>query len=709
MDPSSGNPSPVRPSDAPRAAASGQASIPPPASASAAPSATSTGKLAAIPPDDAQAAAERRQRELLSEFTRSLVQTMNRTSYYEPGHPAHYAVRDDLFQKLQEVMQGQPQVGFLLQRGRTPEIAVDGLASGRKKLSELLMPGVYDIFVPRFIEYFDRYELVLLAFREGITLEEFGQFVAVMTRPVRREDRLELSPLLLEAGVVHMSVLSASDLDTIDHELPWQVRICLARLLRDLRTIPLFRDRKVEEIARAKRQIFADVVRPLVHVGDLKLLVLNAPKIQDYIENVEELHDLHIPEMVVKVLTHRRLVDLTRLLAEDLVKTPPDSREYDVLKDSVLLAVQRLIDEKVADAEPLFRFLYEQQIIAMEQLPEDLQEWLSAEGIALAREQGDDAPLPQETERDLRVLGKVARLSYLRERFEDAVEAVRLLREAAERGGERGLVANQAIERILDEHELDELVARYEANARLESHRYLLLALGRFAARALVKAVVVAGDHARFGPAWTVLDGMPDEALDAVASALGRGDLKAAACRALLALGSKHTHAGIADAAARWVHHEEAAVRLAAMAAMLRGGHAGVAAAMKDALRDESPEVTLLAMKELAGKFGAIDLVQDRCVELLAGSNPGVSAELLTASMRWLASKPPAEPRRSIALSALQHAIDVEERPSATFLGFSRKAEVREQVVDAAGAAIRALGGQVAERRKSWLDWLRRD
>src|SRR5437016_1203237 len=63
-------------------------------------------------------------REAVADFTRSLVQTMNRTTYYESGHPAHYAVRDELYVKLMNLLVAQPQIGYLLMRGTPPEVYV---------------------------------------------------------------------------------------------------------------------------------------------------------------------------------------------------------------------------------------------------------------------------------------------------------------------------------------------------------------------------------------------------------------------------------------------------------------------------------------------------------------------------------------------------------------------------------------------------------
>jgi hypothetical protein len=239
--------------------------------------ATDAIRPSAPPPRDAY---EREQKNALSAFTRSLVTSMNRTTYYEPGHPKYFTLRDELFGELRQVMGDQSQVGYMLQRGRTDEIWVDGLAAGRCRLSETMVASSYEVVAPRFVDYFERYQLVLLAFRRGVTRDEFGTFVGLMTRPLRQGHEEELSAELLRAGVRNISSLSRTELDPVDATLPWQVRVCIARLTRDLQTIPLYAGRPLEEVTRAKEQIFADIVRPLLQASDVRELAIQAPRIE---------------------------------------------------------------------------------------------------------------------------------------------------------------------------------------------------------------------------------------------------------------------------------------------------------------------------------------------------------------------------------------------------------------------------------------------
>ncbi len=655
---------------------------------------------------------ERRQREALADFTRQLVQTFNRTSYYQAGHPAAFHVRDELYDGLASVIVGQPQIGYLLERGRVPQVLIDGLGQTRKKLSDIMSEGVYDIFVPRFIEYFDRHDLVLLAFRQGITLDEFGQFVAVMSRPAPTgDDKVELSQLLLDAGVLHVSTLGSRELGFGEGSLPWQVRVCLARLRRDLRTIPYFRDRTVEELRRAKQQIFADVVRPIQLTDELTLLVRHAPRIQRELADVEEVRDLPVVDWIVHVLAPRRLVELTRalVLAWETARAAraPDADE---LRHAIETCAARLMAEPIAERDPVLRVLHDHGVVPFEGLPADLRDWLLAERHIAARASGEAVALPSATPHDLRVLVKIGRLHLVAGRIDDAVEVIDHLRErAAPDDDALADAARGALAAIVSDEEAEELVEKLERSTTLDAERFgrILRSLGEVGARALVARTIASGEKAKFGTVWHLLDTMPDAMTPALAEAIGRHDLHPQALRVLLALATRHGHPRLAHAAVAHVRHREMPVRREAVMAAVAAASVEGLAVVRHAAADPAPEIVAIALAALADRYQALDEACSRALSIAEGAQPApqIGADLLDVALRLLSRAPEGERPRAVA--AIRHVLEVEQRPTG-FLGITNRPVERPEVVKAAQAALEALGESIAAPRKSFFDFLRK-
>lgn len=654
------------------------------------------------------------EREALGEFTRALIQTMNRTAYYEPGHPAHYAVRDELYDKLAEVMGSEPQIGYLLQRGQTPEILVDGLPSGRVRLADVMMTNVYELFVPKFIEYFDRYELVLLALRTGITREEFGHFIAVMTRPfTRKEQKFDLYDALLQAGVHNVSILCADDVGIADSDLPWQIRVCLARLRRDLRTVPLFRHMGADAIRKVKLQIFQDTVRPLNNTELVKQLVLYAPRIEQDLAKIEGLEEMHVVANVVEALATRSLLDLARSLCDEIARDQHPERLAE-LRATVLKCAARLVREDVPDADPVLRLLYRHKLVRFEELPAELQDWLTAEAVQVRREDGTLVELPTLTERDIGVLAKVGRLSFAADRLADATEIADRLHAVTMTGDPvRAAAARRGLDALATPQELDALVQKYEAVYAKEAEPLarLIGSLGARAAHALVHRIVAAGSKARMGRAYHLLDRMPNETPDAVAAGLRQPDLAVPVLRILLALAAAHAKPHVAEAAAQHASHADAGVRLAAIVAVMTAQSPLAPELLRRALDDRDAQVVSAAMLALAEKYGGAAQSRERANRILEEATPETPSDLLLTAVRVISEHPPQDPAgRNASIEALKRLLAVEHE-DAGFLGIGRRQAPHPDVVAPAQAALAALGGTADEaqpKRKSFLDMFRR-
>ncbi len=702
-------PPPSSARERPRADASRHALAPPPI----APPPIAPAAVPAAPPPELHGERPSRktivqERELLGDLTRQLVQTMNRTSYYEVGHPAYYAERDELFARLEAVLADQPQVGYLLQRGDPPEILVDGLTQGRVRMSEVLLSGVYELFVPRFVEYFDRHEIVLLAFRAGITAEELGRFTAILSRPVAGKHRFDISAELVSAEVFNVSVLIRDEVAHQDTDLPWQVRVCLARLRRDLRAVPMFRDLGHEALRRAKRQIFADTVRPLQNAELLKQLVRFASRIEKDIERVEGLEDLRITPAIIDVLAPRPMIDLARLLCEESARSgadvdPAGAAASEARSAAIDLCARRLAKEDPPEAEAVLRLLVKHRILTVEDLPIGLQEWLGAEAIYLSNEAGPLDPTPIESAGDVRVLAKVGRLALKHDRIDRVAEVAARLDRAA-RADAPG--AATAIGSLLARKEVDDLAARFETGSArdAEASSKLFAALGTRGATALADRIVSAGVNAHLGRAYHLLERLP-EGPTAVAEALGAPGIEPAALRLLLAIAAARPTGESAAAARPYADHAEAGVRVAALIAVIAGDAAGSAALVVRALDDGDSAVVEVALSALADRLGRPEPARARALAILRDATAETAVGHLEAALGLIGRFPGAGADREAAVAVVR-GLHEAERARVGFLGLEMRRERHPGLVATIERVMTQLGGDADDpppsRRSLW-------
>lgn len=582
-----------------------------------------------VDPGDLAAKASRERKELLAEFTRELVQSVNKTAYYGADHPAHHEVGEPLYRMLIEFLADSPQVAYLLNRTTPPEIFVDGLGAGRLRMSDIMPAGVYSLFVPRFVEYFDRHNLVLLAFRAGVTLEEFIGLISVLSRPATPGHEFDLGKALLQDQVFNISVLLSNDVAARDVDLPWQIRMCLARLRRDLRLMPMFRNLGHAALVKAKQQIFQDIVRPINNPELLKQLVLNASRIRQDISSVEGLEDLDITPLIVASLAPRPVIDLTRKLCEALAAGGEEA-DVPVLKEAIGLCANRLSGEHMPDAEPVLRLLYEHQILTLEELPPELQEWMLAEALHVERSAGRFPDTAFDDPRAVAVLGKLGRLDFVNGRFEEAAGVAERLNRAAlaGRGG-----ASTALNKMVRPKEIEECIARYVVEKN-DGLAHLLAAIGDQGAMAVACHLALSGVNAQMDRVYHLLDRMNSPG--AIVSALRVPNLEVPALRLLLTLGARHPDPALEDVAATHVEHADPGVRLAAITAMQAVDSAQALTLMTRALEDPDPAILTMALAALPAKHHRPDLARARALLLVVDHEK--SNELRITGVRVLAA-----------------------------------------------------------------------
>ncbi|MFI5298396.1 MAG: hypothetical protein ACHREM_09880, partial [Polyangiales bacterium] len=644
----------------------------------------------------------REQKDLLSQFTRDLIQSVNKTAYYTAGHAAHHEAGEPLYKMLRQFLTDSPQVGYMLNRTTPPEIFVDGLASGRVRMSDIMPAGVYSIFVPKFVQYFDRHNIVALSFRADVTLDEFVMLVTILAKPVTPGTEFDISKELTERKVLNISVLLSSEVAGADTDLPWQVRVCLARLRRDLRMLPMFKNLSHAAIVKAKRDIFQDIIRPVTNAELLRQIIVHATRIQEDISHVEGLEDLTLTPLVISALAPKPIIDLTKLLCEETAKPKAEGSKDEgrTVKEAIVMCANRLASEHITGAEPALRALYEHKFLKLEDMPQDLQDSMVAESVLHQLGDAAGAKAPLNTPQDYRVLGKLGKMAFSSDRIAVAADIAERLATAAASG--RG-DARSALNKLVSPKEIEGIVERY-AFEKDENLARMIVAFGDVGAMALACNLAMSGANAKMDRVYHLLDKVNSPF--AISSALRVPELQAPALRLLLTLAGKHPDPSLAETAAPMLTHADPQVRLAAMVAALAADSPDAVNFLTRALDDADAAVVTTALAALTKRVQRAGVAREKARALV--EKPETSVAIKVAAIDLLRVSPGDAKEKEAAIALLKHVLEG-DKSKRGFMGLGGKAVTDPALAKAAQAALTALGvKEEAPKKEGFFDRFRK-
>lgn len=586
----------------------------------------------------------RRPAELCAEYTRDLVKLLNRTQYYgAQAKTRDAAVLPHVFSLIEQMIGDRHEFGYVLERsGETVDILVDGIGEERRKLGAILRPEIYDTFVPKLIDYFEKYQLVTLAFRRGIRREEWETVLELMSSMQVPDAAKRLSAEFLARGVVNVSILTTADLVGKDYGIPWQIRVCLARMTRDLKTLPMLQKSGPDQVRTHRIHLITDAVRPFQSPQHLKVILVYCPTVQDQADKIQELEGRKLEEIICEVIRPGRLAAAARGLFDDIKqKHCPDEPFGEARYQTVLLTSAVFLGQaQVEEGYALLRDLYAEGMLRYESLPPGLQEWVDAEDLTRKDNPIAEPPRSGDVARHVRVVSKAARLLTRAGQHDKVLPIL------------EWLIANQGptAEPFLDavREAAPHLVERYCTGnkADREGLGLLIKSIGAEAAPAAVDSLLATGDHAAGSVQFQLLSLLGKSTKEALKAALARaaegpppslgiGDpvlpagIKPGPLRALLMLGAKIAEPDLADLYRVQLRHADARVRGQALAAFAPVGGADARAALVLALGDRDENVASQGLLLLALRKEAAPEADARCAKILTEGEP--SSALVTA------------------------------------------------------------------------------
>ncbi|MBN1573686.1 MAG: HEAT repeat domain-containing protein [Deltaproteobacteria bacterium] len=326
---------------------------------------------------------ERGRMEPVVAFILDLVKAMLRSGYYAPDHPGSRDAKEGIYNEFQAAVGERPDLTLLNQESKErSDVLISGILEDQVSLRGLIGSEQASIFIPKFKEYFNRKSLVSFSMKKTLTLNEFNNFIDIMSDPaVDKGESGEVGSLLtnalVEKEVTEVSTVFMDDMIILELKLPWRVEMAIQRLAKDLKVLPMFRGKSEEEIQAMKIRIVQDIVRPLREPHMLKDIVVNCHVIAKHVAVIEA-EDLE--QIIVKSFPMQILLPTSKYVFEELTKISEELKEkpghpallarMEGVKRILKWVSQRVVLEGIEGSERFFEQLYFYSILKFEELPE---------------------------------------------------------------------------------------------------------------------------------------------------------------------------------------------------------------------------------------------------------------------------------------------------------------------------------------------------
>ncbi len=542
-------------------------------------------------------------RPLVSEFVVSFVKALLLSGQYTSDHPEVKRSVGALYQQFLALLHGRSELTFLTRMGgESKDVILDGIFAEATHLAALMPQGAGDLFLPKLHEYFDRRHLLSWSIKASISLEEFEGFVAILSAfaapPGDRgtDVSAETAKALAARGIAHVSLVFMDELVGRDRRLPWRVEMALTRLRKDLRMIPLYRKSDAAEVRRAKAQVIEDIIRPVRRPDLLKAILLNCDLVaKDLAAAGENAIELQLIDRMPLGMVWPTALEF----AKDLGGAPSTdgNSQQERARNLLKPLVARLHDQSNPEGDRALSYLFDQEILSLEDLPPRLQGAIAGKQFAvtyLANEPQHLARLRGMTEDPVGAAPYIQAVPELlrREKYQSALTILR----AVESWAATNLPSAANFQTLLESVRvavaesdlLQALVERFRGGSSGVRQKVVevLGALGRGGVAPLIDLLARAEDADLRRHLMAALAEIGASALCLMRVALERPDLPARAVRDLLGPLAQIGGLEAGNIVRRFLQHGDASVREEAVAALTRisGRHAEaeLTAALKD-------------------------------------------------------------------------------------------------------------------------------
>jgi len=322
----------------------------------------------------------------LTDFILHIVQAFLRTGYYTPDHPESIKTKEGLYQQFKGLFEREDELAFLAREDQgQKEVLIEGILPEPQRLSRMMMRGMGELYIPKFVNYLERKDLVSLTMKSRMDQTEFTQFIDLMSDPSfldthRKEDKDRFITELYRSGISNISFVFNEEMVLApDREMPWKARVSLSRMKKELKMIPFFQKMSGQELQTIRKRLLEDAFRPL-RSHDLIYSVVQNSDLASTPENREEV----IEDVLVTFLPSLYFIGTTKVyLREHLNLKKLQKRDHLEEKSDRLLKkfIVRLKGVGTQEAENLLEEFFRNQLINLEDLTPALRDKIFLEKL----------------------------------------------------------------------------------------------------------------------------------------------------------------------------------------------------------------------------------------------------------------------------------------------------------------------------------------
>ncbi len=321
----------------------------------------------------------------LTEFVLHLIQAFLRTGYYTPEHPESKKAKEGLYGQFKILFEEGDELAFLVREEQEwQEIFVEGVLPEAQRLSRMMMKGMGELYVPKFVKYMERKDLISLTLKSRMSQTEFTRFIDIMSEPSlvdthRKQDKERFTQTLLKNGVFNISYVFNEELLAPDREMPWRARITLSRMRKDLKMIPYFQKMTGQELHEVRRILLSDALRPIKQ-SDLFCAILRNSDLAATPENREEV----IEDVILSFLQRQYLWGTSKVFLREHLALKQQKRgdAFEAKSDRLVSKIsKRLRESDTKETETLLEEYFRHQLIGLDDLPPRLKDKILLERL----------------------------------------------------------------------------------------------------------------------------------------------------------------------------------------------------------------------------------------------------------------------------------------------------------------------------------------
>ncbi len=321
----------------------------------------------------------------LHDFVLHLIQAFLRTGYYTPDHPESKRAKEGLYQQFKNLFEHEDELTFLAREEQErQEVFVEGVLPEAQKLSRMMIKGMGELYVPKFLNYLERKDLISLTLKSRMNQVEFTQFIDIMSDPSlvdfhQKHDKERFVQILYSQGILNISFVFNEELLAPEREIPWRARVMLSRMKKDLKMIPYFQKMSGQELQEIRKRLIQDGLRP-IRQSDLLCAILQNSDLAATVEHPEEI----IEEEIIFSIRKKSLVSTSKFFLREHLALKQLQKEdaFEKKSDRLVRKIShRLGEVGIKEAEDLLEEFFRHGLITIDDLTPGLKEKILLERL----------------------------------------------------------------------------------------------------------------------------------------------------------------------------------------------------------------------------------------------------------------------------------------------------------------------------------------